>query len=67
MTKLHTRLQAIEKLMKKRGWYKNSGIDEQKAWNYKRDLAKGRLSIEKQREILLACGYKVAQEELWIR
>lgn len=61
-----TREKALKKLMSKRRWYDGTGIKEQDAWNYKGYLEKGLLTIEKQREILLACGYKLAQEEMWI-
>ena len=61
-----TRNKALEKLMSKRKWYEGTDITEIKATNYKNYLKKGLLTIDKQREILLACGYKLAQEEMWL-
>lgn len=61
-----TRDKALLKLMSKRKWYEGTEITEDKATNYKNYLKNGKLSIEKQREILIACGYKIAQEELWL-
>jgi hypothetical protein len=57
--------QSLKTLFSKRGWHKNSGINESTARVYKKRFFEKRLEIETQIKILESCGYKVIQEMVW--
>jgi len=49
----------------KTGWYTALGFSKQYASNLKSDFRNGKLSEEKQKEILILLGYKVKTPMIW--
>jgi len=60
-----TTVQSLQTLFSRRGWHKNSGINESTARVYKKRFLEKRLEMETQIKILESCGYKVIQEMQW--
>lgn len=50
---------AFENLINTPGWHKLSGIKENTARSFKRHYLAGKMSMDKQFELLQAAGYKV--------
>jgi hypothetical protein len=57
--------QSLKTLFSRRGWHKNSGINESTARVYKKRFLEKRLEMETQIKILESCGYKIIQEMQW--
>jgi len=57
--------QSLKTLFSRRGWHKNSGINESTARVYKKRFIEKRLEMETQIKILELCGYKIIQEMQW--
>ena len=60
-----TTQQSLEKLLRRRGWHKNSGLNESTARVYKMRYFENTLELETQMKILEACGFKLIQEMQW--
>lgn len=58
--------EAFEKLIKKRGWYKNSGVLQPNAVRDKQYFLSGKtIPEERIRQYLRAAGWEQIQEEQW--
>jgi hypothetical protein len=57
--------QSLERLFRKRAWYKNSGIKESTARVYKKRFIDNTLEMETRMKILKTCGFKLVQEMQW--
>ena len=57
--------QALNYLFSKRGWWKNSGLNESSARSYKKRFLEGKLEIETQIKILKTFGFRLVQQMEW--
>jgi hypothetical protein len=62
-----TTVQAFKKILNERGLLISFGYSRFDAANLKRNHKSGGVTINKMHEVIKACGYKLAQEELWIK
>jgi len=62
-----TAQETLHQVMQQRNWYASLAISRSLAGEYKRNLAKGKLSYEKTCELLQALGYSKIKEEVWAK
>ncbi|MCU0461576.1 MAG: hypothetical protein MUF36_06130 [Bacteroidales bacterium] len=57
--------QAIEKLVSRRGWYKDSGLKGTTARVYKKRFLENKLELESRIRLLEVCGYRIVRQMRW--
>lgn len=57
--------QAIEKLVSRRGWYKDSGMKGSTARVYKKRFLENRLELDSRIKMLEVCGYRIVRQMRW--
>jgi hypothetical protein len=57
--------QAIEKLVSRRGWYKESGLMGSTARVYKKRFLENKLDLDSRMKILEVCGYRMVRQMRW--
>lgn len=57
--------EAFAQLVNKRAWYVGTGITEDEGSNLKARFKLGKVSLEKQIEVLKKAGFRVVQEMDW--
>ena len=62
---MQTTERSLKKLFERRGWHKNSGINESTARVYKKRFFENRLEMETQMKILEACGFRLIRNMQW--
>ena len=67
MPRKRTTKEAFKELISQRQWYNHLGFSPQTASSIKQRFKDGSLTIDKMEELLEQCGYKVAQEKLWMK
>jgi len=57
--------QAIEKLVRRRGWYRDSGMKGSTARVYKKRFIEKKLELDSQMKLLEKCGYRLVRQMKW--
>ena len=57
--------QAIEKLVSRRGWHKNSGMKGSTARVYKKRFLENKLDLDSRIKLLEACGFRIVRQMKW--